>query len=245
MDMDKNFDAFDNYASGYDLNEPMIGYKYNHSYRVMKEAKNIALSLDLTEEEVYLAEVIGLLHDIARFEQWARYKSFTDTDLFDHGDYAIKILFDENHIKDIDVDKSDYEIIKKAISNHNKYEISKDITDKRELLFSKIIRDADKLDIFYAFSNQRVLEIKEDDNEISPKVREAFFNHEQVVIDDSLSKNDKVVIILGFVYDLNFDYSKNELIDKKYLDSLFKAIKNKERFKEYFDEVNKYLKERK
>ena len=58
MDMDKNFDAFDNYASGYDLNDPMIGYKYNHSYRVMKEAKNIALSLDLTEDEIYLAEVI-------------------------------------------------------------------------------------------------------------------------------------------------------------------------------------------
>lgn len=245
MDMDKNFDAFDNYASGYDLNEPMIGYKYNHSYRVMKEAKNIALSLGLTEEEIYLAEVIGLLHDIARFEQWTRYKSFKDNDIFDHGDYALKILFDEGHIKDIDVDKSSYEIIKKTIANHNKYEIDKSITDKDELLFSKLIRDADKLDIFYAFSNQRILEIKEDEKEISPKVREGFFNHEQVIIDNSISRNDKIVIILGFIYDLNFDYSKEEIIDKKYLDLLYKAIKNKERFKEYFDELNKYLKDRK
>ena len=49
--------------------------------------------------------------------------------------------------KYIENDKYD-EIIRKAIKNHNKFEIEKRLTEK-ELIFAKIIRDADKIDIIY------------------------------------------------------------------------------------------------
>ena len=34
-EMNENFDEFDKYVMGFDFNEDMIAYKYNHSYRVM------------------------------------------------------------------------------------------------------------------------------------------------------------------------------------------------------------------
>ena len=94
--MNENFDAFDDFVMKYDLNENMIKYKYNHSYRVVHQAEEIARSLELDEEDRALASLIGLLHDIARFRQWTDYKTFSDDESFDHGKEGVKILFDEN-----------------------------------------------------------------------------------------------------------------------------------------------------
>ena len=47
----------------------------------------------------------------------------------------------------VDQDKYD-ELIKIAVKNHNKYKIEDGLTQEQEL-FAKIIRDADKIDIFY------------------------------------------------------------------------------------------------
>ena len=37
-------------------------------------------------KEIELAGLIGLLHDIARFEQFTKYQTFNDRLSFDHGD---------------------------------------------------------------------------------------------------------------------------------------------------------------
>ncbi len=241
--MDKNFDSFDNYAMKFDLKEKMIAYKYQHSYRVMKECNNIAKYLKLTDEGIYLAEVIGLLHDIGRFHQWTEYKTFNDGKYFDHADYGVKILFQDNLIKDYDVDKSYYDIISVSIKNHNKYKIDESVKNKEELLYSKIIRDADKLDILYAFSNPRILELEEDDKDVSKELKEAFFKHKQISYNKLDSKNDRIIGLVAFIYDLNFQYSKDKILNDKYLDSMYRSLKNKKLFKEYFDEAKKYLKE--
>ena len=93
--MNENFDVFDDFVMTYDMNEKMIGYKYNHSYRTVHQAEEIARSLELDEEDMNLASNIALLHDVARFRQWTDYKTFDDFNSFDHGDEGVKILFDE------------------------------------------------------------------------------------------------------------------------------------------------------
>ena len=157
--MNENFDAFDKYAMNYDMNEKMIAFKYNHSYRVVHQAEEICRSLEMDTYERDVASLIALLHDIARFRQWTEYKTFSDKDSFDHGDVGVQILFDENEIKNYTVNKEDYDVIKKAIINHNKVEIDKSLNE-RELLHSKIIRDADKIDILYSFSTDKLIEIR-------------------------------------------------------------------------------------
>src|SRR5574344_2333905 len=109
MEMDNNFIRFDNYFFNFNLNEPMMVYKYKHSYRVMKECEEISKYLHLDEEDTYISGVIGLLHDIGRFYQWENFKTFKDNKYFYHADYGVKILFEDNLIKEYDVDREEYD----------------------------------------------------------------------------------------------------------------------------------------
>ncbi len=240
--MNENFDAFDKYAMKYDMNEKMIEYKYNHSYRVVHQAEEICRSLELDTYERDIASLIALLHDIARFKQWTEYKTFSDIDSFDHGDMGVKILFEENEIKNYICDEKEYEIIKKAITYHNKLSVPFNELTDRETLQCKIIRDADKIDILYAFSTNRLLELEEDDNEISEEVKDQFFKHQPVLKKDAISLNDRTVLMMSLVFDLYFDYSKERILNEEYLTKMYNHLKNKKIFKPFVDEAIKYLK---
>ncbi len=240
--MNEDFDAFDDFVMKYDMNEKMIAYKYNHSYRVVHQAEEICRSLELDTVERDLASQIALLHDIARFRQWTNYKTFEDSKSFDHGDEGVKILFDEGEINNYKINKEDYDIVKKAISNHNKFSVDFKKLNERETLHSKIIRDADKVDILYSFSTNRLLEIEEDDAQISENVSEEFFAHRQVLKADVKSKNDRIILLFGLVYDLYYDYSKERVLNEEYIKKMYEHLKNKKIFKPYLDEITKYLK---
>ena len=240
--MNENFDAFDAFAFKYDMNEDMIKYKYNHSYRVVHQAEEICRSLELDTIERDLASNIALLHDIARFRQWTEYKTFDDENSFDHGDEGVKILFSEGEIDNYNIDKEDYDIVKKAIYNHNKYNVDFKKLNDREKLHTKIVRDADKVDILYSFSTNRLLELEEDDEPISEEVRDAFLEHRQVLKKYVVSKNDRIVMLMGLIYDLYYDYSKKRVLNEKYIEKMYNHLKNKKLFKEFKDEAIKYLK---
>ena len=197
--------------------------------------------LNLGLKDKKLASDIGLLHDIGRFHQLEKYNSFCDKK-FDHADYGAKILFEDNLILNYDINKCDYEIVKKAIRNHNKYQIE-DGLNERELFFAKLVRDADKIDILNAFSSIRVLEICECDEEISPSVREEFFNNITVRNVNVKNKNDKIISMLAFLFDINFEVSYRIIKEEDFINKFYDAIKHKEIFKEYFDYANKYLDE--
>ena len=241
--MNENFDKFDEYVMKYDINEKMIGYKYNHSYRVVHQAEEICRSLNTDTVERDLASLIALLHDIARFRQWTEYKTFSDKDSIDHADEGVKILFDEGEIKNYICDKEDYDVIKKAITYHNKISIDTENMNEREKMHCMIIRDADKLDILYAFSTNRLLGMKDEEGKgISDKIREDFFNHKLVSRKDVTNKNEEILIYVSMAYDLYYDYSKERVVNEKYFEKLYENLKNKKLFKPYFDEAIKYLK---
>ena len=58
------------YVNEYDTNDENITRKYYHSIRVMNFSENIAISERLSENDIEIAVVAGLLHDYARFIQW-------------------------------------------------------------------------------------------------------------------------------------------------------------------------------
>ena len=234
-------EAFDKYVSDFDFKVDDIEYKYYHSYRVQKYSEKISDMLNLGLKDKKLASDIGLLHDIGRFHQLEKYNSFCDKK-FDHANYGAKILFEDNLILNYDINKCDYEIVKKAIRNHNKYQIE-DGLNERELFFAKLVRDADKIDILNAFSSIRVLEICECDEEISPSVREEFFNNITVRNVNVKNKNDKIISMLAFLFDINFEVSYRIIKEEDFINKFYDAIKHKEIFKEYFDYANKYLDE--
>ena len=234
---------FDEYISNYDMSDPDINYKYHHSYRVMNIMELLATKLNMSKKDIYLAKVIGLLHDIGRFEQDKLYNSFKDGK-FDHGNYGLTVLKETNFLNKINIDKSDYEVVYKAIDNHNQFKINDGLTE-RELLFSKLIRDADKLDILYALGNVEIKEIlKQDNGEISKELENDFFNNKIGNIKDSKSSNDGLVITFCYIYDINFKETYQIIYENNYYDKIYERINRKDIFEKYLNHTNKYIKER-
>ena len=101
---------FKKYISNYDINEPRINIKVIHMYHVAENARNIAKTIGLSEEEQDLAEIIGLLHDIGRFEQVRLYHTFSDKISINHAQKGVEILFEDKLIKKFVQDETKYDI---------------------------------------------------------------------------------------------------------------------------------------
>lgn len=250
IDIEKAIKEFIKYTENYDLKVEAIERKQKHSLRVMELSTKIATELKLSQEEIELATLIGLLHDIARFEQYTQYKTYRDVDSFDHGDYGVKIL--NKDIRNyIDTDKYD-KIIKCAVKNHNKYKIENGLNEKEEL-FCKIVRDADKLDILY-----EILEIFWKEDKDKPNVEYSKISDEAMkqILNRKLIKRKKgdddlvkLLCTVAFVFDINFETSltiiKQENYINRMLDSFeFKDENTKKQIELIKENVNEYIDER-
>lgn len=209
MDFNKAKDAFDKYVSSYDMKDKNIIHKYKHTYKVVDLMEELANRLSLDDEKIYLAKLIGLLHDIGRFEQLKLYSSYDDNKTYDHADASCDYLFKEGHIRDFIEDSKFDNIIHNAVKNHNKKEIGK--MDDESLFFAKMIRDMDKVDIYRGMAVD--YEIKFDASEISEEVLKTF--SETKLIDRKMIKTDseETLVTLGFVFDFNFDCSLDILVE--------------------------------
>ena len=117
IDLKKALKNFKEYLNNYDLNDPKIKLKAVHTYGVMDLSEYIARDLNLDEENLKLAQLIALLHDIARFEQLKQFGMYEDYITFDHGDLAVKILFEDGLIRNFIEDSRYDNIILKAIKD--------------------------------------------------------------------------------------------------------------------------------
>ena len=123
IDVQKALNEYNKYIKNYNIKDDKIALKVAHMLRVKENAKKIARSLKLENEDVELAELIGLFHDIGRFEQVRIYNTFVDKNSVNHGELGAKILFEDGLIRNFITDNSFDEIIKKAIINHNRNQI--------------------------------------------------------------------------------------------------------------------------
>lgn len=244
IDIKKAKEEFKKYTSNYDMSNSNIERKVRHTFRVEKQCEKIAISLGMNEEEINLAKLIGLLHDIARFEQYTRYKTYDDSKSIDHGDFGVEILEKDNYIrKYIKTDKYD-NIILKAIENHNKYDIEANLNAKQKI-FSKIIRDADKLDIMYeATCEFWISNIKEiEKQKINSKVLEQFML--QQLVNKNYIKNDidRIIVILAFIYDLNLKNSYKIIKDNDYINKILDRFDFKDETRKQVEEIRKIAKD--
>ena len=132
---------FKEYIKNFDMENKDIFLKYEHTFEVVKVMENICKKMNLNEEQTSLAKAISYFHDLGRFEQLRRTKTYRD-DLLDHAEYGADLLIKEGYIKKFSIDEKYYQIIEKAVRHHNKLEVIGELTNEEEL-FVKLIRDAD------------------------------------------------------------------------------------------------------
>lgn len=250
IDREKALKIFNTYVSKYNPEDEKIKLKIEHIQRVAKNANDIAENLKLSKEDIDLAWLIGLLHDIGRFEQVRLYHTFNDGKSVNHAEIGVKILFEDGLIREFIEDKQYDEIIKKAILNHNKLQIDKELTE-REMMHSKIIRDADKVDIYYSltiYSKEAVWESKDLSNDtISDEIYREFKEDRKINYKNRKTAADTLVSHFAYVFDFNYKYSLqiiyiNNYIEKIYKRHKFNDAKTMERYNEIFNIAMEYVK---
>lgn len=243
---------FKQYVKKYNPEDEKIKIKIAHIERVSQIAKKLAEELNLNDEDVKLAELIGLLHDIGRFEQVRRYNTFVDKDSINHGEFGVKILFDNSLMREfVDTDRYD-EIIKLAILNHNRADIEKGLTE-RENLHARIIRDADKTDIFYVLTTGDKKAIWESDdlsNDIvTDEIYREFMEDKYINYQKRNTSVDILISHFAYVYDFNFRQTLNIIKENKYIDKVYERFTfnnkdTKEKMQKVYEVAKKYLDEK-
>jgi putative nucleotidyltransferase with HDIG domain len=188
-----------------DDEEVMLGIRIKevHTGYVTSIARELARHLELNEHDVQLAEIMGLFHDVGRFRQYSLYQTFNDSQSEDHADLGLKVLDELELMKKLAPE--DEALVRFAIKNHNK-KVIEPTDSKRELLFAKLLRDADKLDIYrvltpYLDNEEAIREVAEPagfklallwrDRDIT-KALGGFMTDEKKMLDDLFDVSDKL-----------------------------------------------------
>ena len=226
--------------------------KETHTGYVTANSVELAKFLHLPTHDVELAEIIGLFHDVGRFRQYSIYKTFNDADSEDHADLALKVIDELEFFNELAA--QDYELVKFAIQNHNKKTVAP-TDDERKILFAKIIRDADKLDIY------RVLEpflaqanvdkmpnfIKSGGNlvaDISPDFVENFVTGKQADYRKIRTNGDRKIVRLMWLYDVNFSWTMRKIVERGYIDKIVSNLPMDERIAEGVRLLMKHVEEK-
>jgi hypothetical protein len=227
--------------------------KEKHSIRVAGEILHIGKSLELSPDELSpdelrLAEITALLHDIGRFEQYARFKTFVDGKSVNHALLGVEVLTENNVLNAFDEPLKN--LILRIIAYHNRASLPKDETQTC-LFFAKLLRDADKLDILRVVTGyyrqkgsprNPALELDLPDTpEFSDKVIEDLTNHQIVHIKHVKTLNDFKLLQAGWIFDINFDATFSAVRSRGYLDIIFETLPDSEELHKIFKLIQIYL----
>ncbi len=237
--MNNYIEYFTNYVfKNYDMHDKNISLKYYHSIRVAWIMYLLAYKLNMNDNDKLLAFKLGLCHDLGRFYEIVL-KGHFDNIHFDHGAYSNKVLYNDHFINYMDI--SNNLLFRKAIYNHNKKDITKDL-DNHELVFTRLLRDADKIDILGIRTTGKILDfdVKPTDNVINN-----YMTNKSINLADIKGTTDSTILYLSFFKDLYYKVSHDAIDSYGYINDFLKKVRVKEDKQEIFDSlINKLNEER-
>jgi len=236
-------DRFDGYVAGFTARKDAapdvvtnIRLKKDHSERVVKEMRWLAGQLGLGDEAKDLAEIMALFHDIGRFEQYARYRTFVDQKSENHAELGVRILRRQKVLDCLPLDRAG--LICRVITYHNRAALPDDETAEC-LFYARLLRDADKLDIWrvlihhYRRKNQAdnpAIELGLPDTPgFSDRVYEKVINAQIVEARHVENLNDFKLLQIGWVFDINFAPALQQVRDRGYIESICRTLRPSDR----------------
>jgi len=244
---------FKDYTRRFSSDDPVVqesmDLKTDHTSRVCEAIVNIGESLDLSHEDLCLAEAGALLHDIGRFEQYSRYRTFSDYRSEDHAALGVKVIKANRILHDLEPAMA--EIIVRVVGYHNRASLP-DREGERCLFFLKLLRDADKMDIWHVVTDyyqnaghkrNHTLELDLPDGpRISDSVYKALMNGKLVQMADVKTLNDFKLLQIGWIYDINFPRAFQIVRENGYLEMIRDALpKTSVRVAEIYERARAHL----
>ena len=218
--------------------------KERHTHMVLNNMEKIVQGLSLNTNDTLLARTIAVFHDIGRFSQYAEYKTFKDNESINHALRSRDVLIEEGVLNRLD--RNEIEIILKAIELHNAFTIPSQ-GDARTELFVKLIRDADKVDIWRVFAEYYSMPASErasaagmgleDDTSYSTEVIDHI--RQGRVVPFALVKgiNDLKLMQLSWIFDLNFEPSFRLVKEKGNLHRIAETLYPSDGIKEIVESI--------
>jgi HAD superfamily hydrolase (TIGR01509 family) len=265
--------AFAEYVRNYDPSDEKIKLKIDHTYRVAGLCQRIAESLGLSEPDVDIAWLLGMLHDIGRFEQIRRFGTFNDVQSVDHAEFGADLLFKEGLIrkfaegyyeecelarsgneeaeqiiKNNEYHNKDTGLLEMAIRQHNKYRVKEDLTE-RQRMFCDILRDADKVDIFKVNADipmEIIYDVTTEELKngiITKEVLESFYKKETVLKSVRRSAVDHIVGHISLLFELVYKESYRQAKEQGYVYKLLDFKSDVPEVNAEFDDMRKYVDE--
>jgi len=201
-----------------------IQLKEDHTWRVCDNILRIGRSLNLNPQDLNLAESIALLHDIGRFKQFSLYRTFNDRESANHAHLGLQEI-EANEVLS-GLDGAERHIILKAVEYHNLRDLP--AMPPRQMLFARMIRDADKLDILKVYTEH----YDQENNELAPVLGaglpetqayspifiENLLENQKCLYSDIKNSNDRKLLQLSCIYDINFPYTMAAIKKKGYIE---------------------------
>ncbi|MDO8301881.1 MAG: HD domain-containing protein [Sedimentisphaerales bacterium] len=230
------FSWFDSYVASFygpdTFANANLKLKEDHSRRTVGEMSYLAQSLGFNDNDAALAEAIGLLHDIGRFEQFAIHRTYNDGRSENHCLLGRKVLRDKHILAGLD--QLDMGIIETAVEYHGAKELPPGMTGRR-LLFTKLIRDADKIDIYEVMIPNYKKYVADPKNfhleiefpqtgQCSPDVVEMVLKGERVDYRKLKTMDDAKLLQMGWVYDVNFRATLRRIKERRYMEAIAEML---------------------
>lgn len=221
IDRDRATTAFKRYTDAYDATNPRIALKIEHTYHVARVCDAVAREQNWSTEDIDLAWLCGLLHDMGRFEQLRRWDTFKDAESMSHAALGVEVLFGENpadapaatSIRDfIETDEYD-KLIHASIAYHSDFRLPEEL-DERTRRFCDIVRDGDKVDIMRTIADSTVDTILKVDEKtflashFSSPTLAAFDERRCVSRDEREEPADFLVGLICFMFELVYPASR-------------------------------------
>jgi hypothetical protein len=237
----------DQYIQGSHDPEPLI-LKKDHTLRVCTEILTLGKALMLDENDMMLAETMALFHDLGRFKQYEIYKTFLDHQSENHARLSLQEI--DAHDILAPLAGKDGALIKKAIAFHNAADIPQR-GDDRLLFFMRLLRDADKLDIWRVVignytdprpgSQQAINLGLVDDRGFSTNAIDAILAGTFVKSASIKRLNDLKLMQISWVFDLNFAQSVLWVKERGYIEKIAATLPDNPRVKKAIAHVYYYM----
>jgi hypothetical protein len=207
--------------------------KEEHTKRTCEEMLYLAGEVGLSEGDVRVAEAVALLHDVARFVQFVRCRTYVDTKCgMNHGRMGMEILKKEGVLEGID--GAEREVILRAVEYHGVKDVPGEL-DERTRLFCGLIRDADKLDIYQLMvTNWRQYRDDPENFRFEVEIPDEPYVSEEVAADvlaggtvdyaKLRTWNDMKLVTLGWVYDVTFAATLRRIKQRRYLEDIIDLL---------------------
>jgi HD domain-containing protein len=238
----KSYYSEDNYVQ---MNVKM---KEEHTYRVCENIVMIGKAMNLDEKQLQLGETMALFHDIGRFEQFKRYRTYSDRRSQNHAKLSAEILKQTGVLVRLSEDEE--AIINKAISYHNLYKLPADDADIY-LFYARLLRDADKLDIWHTvleyyktrhlYPNPAMELELPDTQEYSLSFINSIMNCQCTDVGNMKTRNEMKLSLLSWAFDINFLPTYQYMQDHRYIDRIIELLPDTEDIRKIQRHVNTYI----